>query len=356
MDVIERIVAKAENGAVKTSRREVESIFSALLKTGDFWEIVDSAQVTVWAASAVVRCLLEEGLVSFDGEKRLVLTAHGQRVVMDMGIEPRPDYRCDKCGGRGVFYGADMRFYREFLECSKGRPDPLKNYDQGIVTPESTVARVLFMDTKGDLQNKDILVLGAEDDLTGLAIALTRKARSVLILDIDERLIEFDLSIFQRLEIRNAHAMVWDVRRPLPSEMLGRYDVFVSDPPETKVAFKAFIGRGIAALKQSGGAGYFGLTLTESNLYRWQEIQKTLIGDFGLVITDVIQGFNAYMNWDYLLETPLGAQAPMEVQPKGIWYRSAWYRVEALSGFRGWNDEVDDQAFYYETYAQSEEK
>ncbi|HIQ31607.1 MAG TPA: putative methyltransferase, partial [Aquifex aeolicus] len=209
-----------------------------------------------------------------------------------------------------------------------------------------TVARVLHIDSRGDLRGRDVIVMGAEDDLTGLAVALTRKARKVLVIDIDERLIEFDKKVFKELGIDNAEAMVWDLRKPFPEDMLGEFDVFITDPPETFAAFRAFIGRGIATLKGEGCAGYFGLTLRDSSIFRWKEFQDTLISEYGVVITDIIQDFNHYMNWEYHPLTRAAEIAPVKREPRGIWYRSAWYRIETLPGFKRWNEPISDEVFY----------
>ncbi|MBT9253000.1 MAG: bis-aminopropyl spermidine synthase family protein [Brockia lithotrophica] len=240
----------------------------------------------------------------------------------------------------------DKELYREFLRVSAGRPPAIQDFDQGSVTPETTVSRVLFLEQNGDLWGKDILVLGAEDDLTGLAIALTRKARRVLVLDIDARLVDFDNRAFRELGIDNAEARVFDLRNPLPEELLGAFDVFVSDPPETLASFRAFIGRGIAALREEGAVGYFGLTLRDASVYKWREFQRLLTGEFGVVITDILQNFNHYTNWDYHPRTRAAQIAPVAHPPRDIWYRSAWYRIEVLPGFVRWNEPIDDDVFY----------
>ncbi|ADC89685.1 protein of unknown function DUF43 [Thermocrinis albus DSM 14484] len=335
-----------EVGQVRVYKKSVERVLSALLKSGDFWEVVDMSDLPVPAASAIVKVLIEEGLAFIDDTEDIRLTQKGMDLVRELGIEPYVDYACGACEGRGIPFYADIEFYREFLQITKDRPKAIRDYDQGSVTPETTVARVLFMDSRGDLRNKDIIVLGAEDDLTGLAVALSRKPRSVLVIDIDKRLIDFDNAIFRELGLDNARAMVWDLRNPFPPEMLGKFDVFVSDPPETLPAFRAFIGRGIATLREEGGVGYFGLTLRDSSVFRWREFQASLTTEFGVAITDIVQDFNDYITWDYHPETRAAEIAPVKRNPKGIWYRSAWYRIEALPGFKRWNEAISDDVFY----------
>ena len=335
-----------ELSGVRIYKRNVEAVLSAVQKSGDFWEIIDMSDLPVPAASGIVKVLIEEGILFIDDEENLRLTQKGFDLVRELGIEPFTDYTCKACEGRGIPFYADIELYREFIQLTKDRPKAIRDYDQGSVTPETTIARVLFIDSRGDLRNKDIIVLGAEDDLTGLAIALTRKARSVLVIDIDKRLIDFDNRIFKELGIDNAEARVWDLRNPFPQEMLGKFDVFVSDPPETLPAFRAFIGRGIATLREEGGVGYFGLTLRDSSVFRWRDFQIALTSEFGVAITDIVQDFNHYITWDYHKETKAAELAPVKKDPKTIWYKSAWYRVEVLPGFKRWNEVISDNVFY----------
>lgn len=179
----------------------------------------------------------------------------------------------------------------------------------------------------------------------GIAIGLTRKPKSILVLDIDERLINFDNKIFNELGLKNYKAEVFDLRNPLPPEFINKFDTFVSDPSESLMALKAFVGRGIASLKEKGGTGYFGLTLIEASIYKWKEFQKLLLNDFGVVITDILQDFNHYVNWEYHQETLAAKIAPVKKQPKNIWYTSAWIRIEALPGFKGFNEPVNEKDF-----------
>lgn len=73
---------------------------------------------------------------------------------------------------------------------AKERPEAIQDFDQGYVTPESTLARVALAWNWGDLEGKEVLVLG-DDDLTGLAAALTGLPKRVVVLDADPRIVRF---------------------------------------------------------------------------------------------------------------------------------------------------------------------
>ncbi len=347
MKLLSRVAEEVQKETkVRLHSRNVERVLSAVLVTGDFWKLVDLSDLPVPAASGIVKRLIEEGILFVNDKDDILLTQKGYDLISELGIEPVVDYSCQACEGRGYPFYADKELYRTFVELAKDRPRAIRDYDQGSVTPETTVARVLHMDSRGDLRGREIIVMGAEDDLTGLAVALTRKAKRVLVVDIDKRLIDFDNRIFKELGIENAEAMVWDLRKPFPEDMLGKFDVFVTDPSETFAAFRAFIGRGVATLRKEGCAGYFGLTLRDSSIFRWKEFQEILISEYGTVITDIIQDFNHYMNWDYHPQTKAARIAPVKRNPTDIWYRSAWYRIETLPGFKRWNEPISDEVFY----------
>ncbi|NPA53221.1 MAG: bis-aminopropyl spermidine synthase family protein [Aquificae bacterium] len=344
-EILKKIAQKAtEKTKIRLIPRNVERILAALQVTSDFWKVVDYSDLPVPAASEIVKGLIEEGFVKVENDE-IYLTEKGYNLIKELNIPPYVDYTCQACEGRGIPFYANKDWYRTFLQLTKDRPKAIQEYDQGSVTPETTISRVLFLDSREDLRNRDILVMGAEDDLTGLAVALTGLPRRVLILDIDERAIDFDNRIFKELGIDNAEAIRFDLRNPFPEEWIGAFDVFITDPPETVKAFKAFIARGIAALREEGCAGYFGLTLRDSSLNRWQQFQKALLNDYGMVITDIIQDFNAYMNWEYHEETRAQKIAPVSKGPSDIWYRSAWYRIEAMPGFKGENEQIKDEVF-----------
>ncbi len=347
MDILSEVAVRAqEHSGVRIHRRNVERLLSAVQSVSDFWQIVDKADLTVPAASSMIKLLMERNILFIDDKENILLTQEGRDLIEELGIEGVYEHACKACDGRGIPFYESIELYRTFVQIAENRPEPIQDYDQGAVTPETTIARVLFLDSRGDLRGKEIMVMGAEDDLTGLAVALTGKARRVLILDIDERLIEFDKKIFDRFGIENAEAMVWDLRNPFPEEWLSAFDVFITDPPETPAAFKAFTGRGIALLKGEGSAGYFGLTLRDSSLFRWQKFQQELVNEFGVVITDIVQDFNHYMNWKYHERTKAARIAPVRKVPSDIWYKSAWYRIEALPGFKRWNEPISDEVFY----------
>lgn len=319
----------AESTRIQISARDIERILGAVSKTPNPWEIVDLSDVPVPAVFEVLKIINRQGLVEFKG-RGCVLTEKGDRI--SKSTHPVLDLSCRTCSGRGITYDKFAGLAEKFRRIQKDRPAASHDYDQGYVTPDTSVSRFIIAYERGDIAGRDILVLG-DDDLVSIVLCLSRLPRSVTIVEIDKRLTSFirDVARSEKFEIKVDD---FDLRKPLPERHVGAYDTFFTDPPETIKAADAFVGRGIAALRQVGSAGYFGFTRREASLRKWFDLQRLLI-DRGVVMTDIIHNFSEYENWGYEKDTRAWQLSPVKVVPESNWYRSALYRIETLEGFRG---------------------
>ena len=326
-----------EISEIPVYERSIENVLSAILTTGDFWKIVDLSEEPLPLVADIIRVLEEEGLVKITD--KIELTEKGLEYVKNLGIGKRELNECEFCEGRGISLKNYEDLLKKFKEIVKNRPMPKHEYDQGFVTPECTVARIALMNSRGDLFNKDVLVLG-DDDLTSIALMLSKLPRRIVTVDIDERLINFIKEVAEEIGYKNIEVITLDLRKPLPEKYKKSFDTFITDPPETVFAIKTFIGRGISSLKGERKAGYFGITRRESSLDKWREIERVLINDFNVVITDIIRNFNHYVNWGYEEETRAWKLAPIKKKPEDIWYKSCMFRIETLKDSKGFDEEV----------------
>ena len=332
--VVERV---RERTPIPVYERTIENVLSAILASRDPWRIVDLSEEPLPLVVAVVEALHELGYVEFkDG---IVLTQKGKELVEKYGIGKREDYTCKHCQGKTVELNAFSDLLEEFKEIVKNRPQPKHEFDQAYVTPETTVARVALMHTRGDLENKEVFVLG-DDDLTSIALMLSGLPKRIAVLDIDERLTRFIEKTAEEIGYNNVEIFTFDLRKPLPDYALRKFDTFITDPPETVDAVRAFVGRGIATLKGPGCAGYFGITRRESSVDKWHQIEKLLITEFNVVITDIIRNFNEYVNWGYVEETRAWRLLPVKTMPTYNWYRSYMLRIQTIEGSKGYEEEI----------------
>ncbi|MEW6425135.1 MAG: bis-aminopropyl spermidine synthase family protein [Bacillota bacterium] len=339
-----QIAEKASRPAGQTIYpREVERVIGALLASSEFWRVVGLSRLPVEAVAEIIKALIDAGLVAQENGA-LRLTPGGDAQARARGIVPPIERTCPECAGRGLDLGACKELLARFKEMAQNRPNAILEYDQGYVTPETTVARVALLAAKGDIQGKEIIILG-DDDLVSVAAALSGLPRRVVVLEIDPRLIHFIRTL---ADTHNLAIKVYrqDIRRRLPAELCRQFDTFLTDPPETVHALELFLTRGLAALKGPCCAGYFGLTYAESSLAEWLTIQQILAAKLKVVVTDIIHNFNEYVNWDYLLENTRKDLSFVQVSPRANWYLSSMYRIETLVDFYKENRDREDLNLY----------
>jgi len=308
--------------------RDAERVLAAVQTAADFWEVVRLSHVSMRFLCDFCNQLIN-GDFAAASDGKLSLTDKGKELVTALEIAPVKEGLCKACEGRGIdiskFYGS---LSERFSEICKDRPEAIQDYDQGYVTEATSLACVSFAWQRGDIEDKEIIILG-DDDLKSIAAALTGAPKRVLALDIDRRLIDFINEVAEREGLKNLKAVWHDLREPLRDEWLRSFDTFMCDPPESIVGLKAFVERGIMCLKGRGSAGYFGLTHVEASLNKWARVQKFLL-EKGAVITDLRDDFSSYVNWNYMKEMRSWSWLPTKALPKHLWYCSALYRLELL--------------------------
>lgn len=323
---------------IKTSVKGLERILAALKTTNNYWSIIRMSRETVPVVAHVLRYMKKMGYI----DEGLNLTLKGEKLVVEWGVKECSDYTCSKCAGRGIEIAAWDEVLNDFKRITDGRPKPIQEYDQGYVTPETTIARLMFADMNNDLYRRDIFIIG-DDDLLSIGAMLTQYPKTIGVLEIDNRLTSFIEKVARDLGVDVA-IYTMDLRDPLPDELLMRFDTFFTDPPETMEALKLFIERGIASLKGPYCAGYFGITNAESSIHKRYEFQKYL-SRIGVMITDIIGNFNYYINWDYYANTPAYKLAPTEYGPEEIWYMSNFYRIETMPNYKVNNEPVNGEIY-----------
>jgi len=233
------------------------------------------------------------------------------------------------------------------------RPVANANFDQWFMLPEHALHRVGFINARGDLLNKRILVIG-DDDLLGIALAITGLPSEVVVLELDQRIIDFTNSIAASHNLRLSAETI-DCRLALPEKFMQSFDVFACDPVETVEGCKVFMSRGAAALKGKGSTIYFGLTTLECSKLKWFNIQKNSHA-MGFAITDVIRNFTEYPDPGWEEQLPIWKK--LQCKPTSTWYRSALCRLESVGAITPLVTGDYEGDFFYddETWATTDEK
>jgi len=301
---------------------------SASSKT--YWDLLLESFDTAANTIAVIKKLLQENVINYDG-KYFNLTEEGKKILKSVLKKEYVDVRCKECGGKGINSNAFQDLANQFKEVIKDRPAAIPEFDQGVVNLETVINRIAFMYHKGDLENKDIVLIG-DDDLTSIALSLSNLPNKVVVLEADERLVNYINQKARDLNLKNLEAIVYNVEWKVEKDLLNSFDVFLTDPVETVQGITLFISRGCSMLKEKGVL-YFGLTHIEASYSKWYKIHRNLY-EMGFVITDILDKFQLYeLNPDdivskgYRVFTEAGVKLS---KPEKPWYNSAFHRLELV--------------------------
>ncbi|MCR8433473.1 MAG: bis-aminopropyl spermidine synthase family protein [Crenarchaeota archaeon] len=340
--------AEKKTGIPAYPRSVLNVMSAAALSNNVFW-VARYSREAFNLLIEILKELEKRNLVNL--QAGVELTEEGKKLLQDVGYEIK--FRiCDHCKGRTILFDEilDKDVVREFIKIQENRPPAIQEFDQGFVTSETTLARVAYMYYRGDLRNRDIIILG-DDDLLSIAVGLTNLANRIVVIDIDKRLTEFIQRVSNEYGLR-IEVYTEDLRRPLPEDLCRKFDVFQTDPLESLNGFKVFVGRGIAALRGERCAGYFYLTLVDASIDKWREIQRLLLTEFNVVITDIIPDFSEYVNWNlYFEEMQAWKILPESLRqiPRDGWYVSTLFRIETLRGSRGLFETISsEENIYYD--------
>ncbi len=168
--------------------------------------------------------------------------------------------------------------------------------DQAPCTAETAIRRAALLYQNGALEGRRVLLIG-DDDSVSVACALLGKllakrplARRIVVLDIDPKRLAFirECASQHGVEIET---LEHDLRQPLPAELSGTFDTFITDPPYTLEGAKLFLTRGIEGIEAGRGQAMFSF----GHAAPAQRIAlQAAMAELGLAITALYPGFNSY--------------------------------------------------------------
>jgi predicted methyltransferase len=267
-------------------------------------------------------------VVESDAADLLTITENGRAITLSLTHEEFSFVKCPDCGGRGYRLSPkNQRLLDKYSSILKSRPKPAIEYDQTPITEVDMLIRAGFMDERGDVAGKNILLIG-DADMLSIALGLSALPNKVVVLDIDDRVISFVNQVREEHKLR-IEAHKFDVRLPFPQQFRDGFDVFISDPVETVEGIKLFLSHGTAGLRGEGSVCYFGLTTLEAGTKKWYKIQEILL-QMNFVLTDVRRNFNEYYNTDFNDCWPIGVKLG-DNKDNFLWYWTAFLRCEAVA-------------------------
>lgn len=338
----ERILARLPK---VIARGDIEKVLRAVISESDPWEWFSSARIPFPFAVEILRVLGDADCLVFNPTR---LTLRGTELATELGIRPAPNMVCATCEGSGMDWDSINQVYSEYISIFEGRPrGENPNLDQGAMTPQSLFRRIALMMNSGDVAGKDIAALG-DDDLASVALALSHQAAQVTVFELDPRICEY-IDHVAKGRTLNIRVIEQDLAARLPPELLGSFDTFVCDPPETEAGLLLFVEKGLSLLKKGDGhAGYFGATVMEASLTKWKRWQTRILNDHEIAFTHILPPFTSYESWPD--EKPVADLEPLAKLSNHPWYRFAFYRLETLPTFQPVPDFIleNTQVFYFD--------
>lgn len=297
----------------------------------DPWQVAGHANLPFADLVDLLQALRSQGVLATYGTT-LALTDQARPLADELRVQRTEPVTCQRCVGSGFEFEPFAQSYAEFVPLLAQRPPAEATYDQGALTADSVFRRLSMMYAKGDVAAQRILLLG-DDDLLSIALALTRLPREITVIEIDPRLCAFIEKVARAKQL-NIRVIQQDAREQFPPDLRAHFDTFVTDPSETIQGLLLFVEKGLAMLAPGGGhAGYFGITLIEASMVKWNLWQRHLLQNHALVLTHISEPFSVYAK---LHETGGAVNvgfAPMSQPPRAPWYRSSFFRVETLKEF-----------------------
>ena len=181
------------------------------------------------------------------------------------------------------------------------RPTPEFALDQSHADAPTVIKKVLYLLKKGDIEGRKIIFLGDDDNIS-LAVGLTKLAKEITVVDIDNRVLDFLLQSAGEFSLTNFNVKNHDLRESCPRDILNKYDVVIMDPPYTIEGLRLFLKRAGQVLKSNihvNGNNYhiIGkkclLSFGNKPPEEIQKIQSSIL-DHGFIINEMIPEFNHY--------------------------------------------------------------
>jgi predicted methyltransferase len=241
----------------------VEAVLSALarLEPVSIRRLSRAVQLPVPIVASICGELRQREVVS--AQRPAQLTVLGRRLFAHGGLMLTETASCPTCGGLGAMVPGELsRVAAELAKISRHAPPPNLELDQCHCTIGTKLRRVLAAHEADALVGRRVLLLG-DDDLVSLAIALVVRdfgaaetVTELAVLDVDDAVVDF-----LRTRLSGAcfpvACLQHDLREPLPTDLRGRFDTVLTDPPYTVDGARLFLTRAAETLRGAGGNVFF---------------------------------------------------------------------------------------------------
>jgi|GEM_PF-3814545 len=138
------------------------------------------------------------------------------------------------------------KFPKEF-DSFRRKTNPKKNLSQLFAT-KATLCKKLDMLAEKLSTTKSIILVG-DDDLLSIVLGFNFKNLDILVLDIDKGVLGCIDKVSKKYNLR-IKTRYYDVRKPLPQNLAGRFDYFIFDSSHCLGGYVSFLTRALLSLKK----------------------------------------------------------------------------------------------------------
>lgn len=223
----------AEHGVDATRPHRV----LAALSDGRWW-----TPRTLVRATAVAHRTVDAVLTALGPELR----RDGERVALTVPERYAAFSRPEPADPVGHLVGTHSGALAEIEKLVADAPRPRVDLDHVAATPMTALRRALFLDVRFDLAGRRLLCVG-DHDLTSLAATLVGAGTEAVVVDIDERMLDYIDTAARRLGLP-VRCHFADLRLGLPASVRGGSDLAFTDPPYTPDGVALFTARAIEGL------------------------------------------------------------------------------------------------------------
>jgi predicted methyltransferase/DNA-directed RNA polymerase subunit RPC12/RpoP len=248
--------------------------------------------------AAIAGELRKRGIVTRD--RPTCLTPQGRRLFGDAALGRILGGGSTYCDEHGRWVPQELEpVAAELDRISAESPPARSELDQSHCTAETKLRRALALHQAGALEGKRVILLG-DDDLVAVAIHLLAAyadfadtVRELTVVDVDPAVLGY---VGRQLE--NAAFPVrlveHDLRRTLPSSLVGHFDTVFTDPPYTAAGVEVFLSRAASALASGPGHNVF-LAYGPKPPAELLRFQRAVVW-MGFVVRRIEPNFNEYLH------------------------------------------------------------
>jgi len=275
-------------------RQQLQEFLNLLyqLQPIDLWDYIKQSSQYIRVILGLLYALDKFGYVQVLDDGRLRLTKQGRALAKELSADKTVRvFRRVK-----PFYGFQLTpRFNEILTTIKTlykQVIPQNRYDQAPLVPEAALYKAAYAIYRNDVAGKNVVCIG-DDDLTSIVLALGGAPKKVLAVDIDKYLLETIEEYAEKHKLPiETHRQ--DLRKPIPKQLRGQFDTFITEPSDTVSGITLFVSRGVELLKKEPGmTGYCGISVTACPPEGLLEIQKNFT-KMKLLIAEKLPKYSDY--------------------------------------------------------------